>query len=215
MSTTLLLRGGCLVPGDGQAPHRADLLIRAGRIAAVGEDLPVPDGAEVLDAGGRLVVPGFVDAHSHAEAAVLDPEVQLALLRQGVTTVIAGQDGVSYAPGDGAHASAYFAAINGAHPTYRGSRVADLLATYDGRIPLSVAYLVMAAVLCGRPYLAEDAVKIGASPVCALVFSLLTLAMAVVCICLLRRKSPPPEEETGPAVLPAEAPAAENSQENN
>ena len=147
MSTTLLLRGGCLVPGDGQAPHRADLLIRAGRIAAVGEDLPVPDGAEVLDAGGRLVVPGFVDAHSHADAAVLDPEVQLALLRQGVTTVIAGQDGVSYAPGDGAHASAYFAAINGAHPTYRGSRVADLLATYDGRIPLSVAYLVPAGTV--------------------------------------------------------------------
>lgn len=82
-------------------------------------------------------------------------------------------------------------------------------------LALSVAYLVMAAVLCGRPYLAEDAVKIGASPVCALVFSLLTLAMAVVCICLLRRKSPPPEEGTGPAVLSAEVPAAENSQENN
>lgn len=82
-------------------------------------------------------------------------------------------------------------------------------------LALSVAYLVMTAVLCGRPYLAEDAVRIGASPVCALVFSLLTLAMSVVCICLLRRKSPPPEEGTGPAVLSAEVPAAENSQENN
>ena len=75
MTSTLLLRGGRLVPGDGQAPRRADLLIQAGRITEIGADLPVPDSAEVLDAGGRLVVPGFVDAHSHADAAVFDPEV--------------------------------------------------------------------------------------------------------------------------------------------
>lgn len=143
----LLVRGGEIVPGDGQAPHRADLLLEAGRIAEIGADLPVPAGAEVLDAAGRLVVPGFVDAHSHADAAVFDPEVQLALLRQGITTVIAGQDGVSYAPGDGAYADRYFTPINGAHPGYRGDRVADLLAGYDGRIPLSVAYLVPAGTV--------------------------------------------------------------------
>lgn len=147
MTSTLLVRGGLLVPGDGHAPLRADLLIEDGRIAAIGADLPVAGCAEVLEADGRLVVPGFVDAHSHADAAVLDPEVQLALLRQGVTTVIAGQDGVSFAPGDGAFASEYFAPINGAHPTYRGPRVADLLAGYDGRIPLTVAYLVPAGTV--------------------------------------------------------------------
>ena len=156
MTSTLLLRGGRLVPGDGQAPRRADLLIQAGRITEIGADLPVPDSAEVLDAGGRLVVPGFVDAHSHADAAVFDPEVQLALLRQGITTVIAGQDGVSYAPGDGAYGSSYFSAINGAHPSYRGDRVGDLLATYDGRIPLSVAYLVPAGTVRHEVMGADD-----------------------------------------------------------
>ncbi|WP_454131881.1 amidohydrolase family protein [Microbacterium lacticum] len=53
----------------------------------------------MLDATGRLVMPGLVDAHSHADGAVFRSDVQRALLRQGVTTVIAGQDGVSYAPG--------------------------------------------------------------------------------------------------------------------
>ncbi|AXK44193.1 N-acyl-D-amino-acid deacylase family protein [Brachybacterium saurashtrense] len=161
--TDLLLRGGHLVPGDGRGPHRADLLISGGRIAALGEDLPVPAGAEVLDAGGRLVVPGFVDAHSHADATVFDPEVQLALLRQGVTTVVAGQDGVSFAPGDGAFAGEYFAPINGRHPSYTGPRVADLLAGYDGRLPLQVAYLVPAGTvrhevmgLADRPATAEE-----------------------------------------------------------
>lgn len=145
--STLLVRGGLVHPGDGLAPLRADVLIDGERIAEIGPDLDAPAGAAVLEADGRLVVPGFVDAHSHADAAVFEPEVQLALLRQGITTVIAGQDGVSYAPGDGAFAGEHFAPINGAHPSYRGPRVADLLAGYDARIPLGVAYLVPAGTV--------------------------------------------------------------------
>src|SRR5699024_9867812 len=126
----------------------ADVLIEGERIADVGRIDPArARGAQVLEANGRLVMPGFVDAHSHAEGAVFAPQVQLALLRQGVTTVIAGQDGISYAPGDGAHASEYFAAINGPHPTFRGGSVADLLSTYDGTVPANVAYLVPAGTV--------------------------------------------------------------------
>ncbi|GEB94039.1 hypothetical protein [Microbacterium lacticum] len=76
--------------------------------------------------------------------AVFRSDVQRALLRQGVTTVIAGQDGVSYAPGDGVWSSRYFAAINGPHPTFAGGAVAELLATYDGTTPLGDGYLVPA-----------------------------------------------------------------------
>ncbi|MGO1198613.1 MAG: N-acyl-D-amino-acid deacylase family protein [Brachybacterium sp.] len=124
------------------------MLVEGERIAAVGRlDAGRTRGAQVLEADGRLVMPGFIDAHSHAEGAVFDPEVQLALLRQGVTSVIGGQDGVSYAPGDGAWASEYFAAINGPHPSFRGGSVADLLATYDGAVPLNVAYLVPAGTV--------------------------------------------------------------------
>src|SRR5690606_29420412 len=111
---------------------------------------------------GRLLLPGFVDAHVHGEAAVLDEDVQLAMLRQGVTSVVVGQDGVSWAPsprpgeatagsagtepGGSLHdaaawASGYFAAINGEHPTFRGGPVADLLATYDGTTRVNVGYL--------------------------------------------------------------------------
>lgn len=66
-------------------------------------------------------MPSLVGAHSHADGAVFRSDVQRALLRQGVTTVIAGQDGVSYAPGDGVWSSRYFAAINGPHPTSRAA----------------------------------------------------------------------------------------------
>ena len=144
------LRGGTLVDADGERP--GDLLLADGRV--VDGD---PAGADVVvDVTGRLVLPGLVDAHSHADAAVLDPAVALALLRQGVTTVVAGQDGVSFAPGDGSFATRYFAALNGSHPTYRGPGVAALLAGYDGASPLNVGYLVPAGTVreqvCGlRP----------------------------------------------------------------
>ena len=41
------------------------VLIDGGRIAAVGKDVPIPEGAQRVDAGGRLVLPGMIDAHSH------------------------------------------------------------------------------------------------------------------------------------------------------
>ena len=146
----ILLRGGTLVDADGARP--GDLLLEHGRVV----DGDPRDAAEVVDATGRLVLPGLVDAHSHADAAVFEPEVALALLRQGVTTVVAGQDGVSFAPGDGAFATRYFAALNGRHPTYAGPGVADLLAGYDGTTPVNVGYLVPAGTVreqvCGlRP----------------------------------------------------------------
>ncbi|MDN5821332.1 MAG: amidohydrolase family protein [Brachybacterium sp.] len=145
-TSTVLIRGGRVVTSSGVEP--ADVLIEGERIIDVGRiDPSHVQGAHVLEADGRLVMPGFIDAHSHAEGAVFAPEVQLALLRQGVTSVIGGQDGVSYAPGDGAWASEYFAAINGPHPTFHGGSVADLLATYDGAVPVNVAHLVPAGTV--------------------------------------------------------------------
>lgn len=62
MSGPLLVRGGTLV--DAAGPHRADVLVRDGRIAAVGADLGAA-GGEVVDAGGAYVIPGAIDVHTH------------------------------------------------------------------------------------------------------------------------------------------------------
>lgn len=141
-----VLRGGTVIDGTGIAARRADVEIRSGRIARIGR-IPSRAGEHAVDCRDRLVMPGFIDAHSHADGAVFLPEVQLALLRQGITTVIGGQDGVSYAPGDGVWASRYFGAVNGPHPTYRGGGVAALLATYDRATSLNVGYLVPAGTV--------------------------------------------------------------------
>jgi N-acyl-D-amino-acid deacylase len=134
------------VDGTGGPPRLADLAVCGDRVEAVGRIEAAPDDA-VLDVTGRYVLPGFIDAHTHADAAVFSTEVQRGLLRQGLTSVVAGQDGVSYAPGDGSYATSYFAAINGPHPTYAGGGVDGLLSSYDEATPLNVGYLVPAGTV--------------------------------------------------------------------
>ena len=93
----VVVAGGELIDGLAPTPLRADVGVRDGRVTAIGR-LADSVAAQRIDATGRLVMPGFVDAHSHADAAVLDPATQLAALRQGVTTLVCGQDGLSFAP---------------------------------------------------------------------------------------------------------------------
>ena len=60
-----LLRGGTLWTATGTVLPDTDLLLRDGKLAAIGKALPLPDGATVVDARGRIVTPGLVDMHSH------------------------------------------------------------------------------------------------------------------------------------------------------
>ena len=77
----------------GRVLENATILLDGERIAAVGRDLTVPAGAEVLDAGGRWVGPGFVDIHLHGggcDSWLNDPEAVAAYhLRHGSTTLVA------------------------------------------------------------------------------------------------------------------------------
>ena len=82
----LLVRGGRLVdPGNGR-DGVADLLFEDGTVAAVGAGLSVPTGAQVLDATGRLVIPGVVDTHTHVGAPYWPGHAMMA--RAGVTTAL-------------------------------------------------------------------------------------------------------------------------------
>ena len=143
----IVLRGGSVVDGDGSAPRLADVAVVADRIAAIGEpgQLDSADAHEVVECQGRLLFPGFVDAHVHGDALVLDRAAQLAALAQGVTTFIVGQDGLSFVPASpetARYVAAYFAAVNGRWPTDPPPRtVRELLAAYDRATPLNVATL--------------------------------------------------------------------------
>src|SRR5262245_36454127 len=95
MRAEIAIRGGTVVDGSGAAPYRADVAIAGGRVTAIEATLRAP---RELDAGGRLVVPGFIDMHTHYDPQVLwDPGLTPSSWH-GVTAVVAGNCGYSLAP---------------------------------------------------------------------------------------------------------------------
>src|SRR3982751_2253783 len=93
----LLIHGGTVIDGTRRPRFAADVGIRAGRIAAVG-DLQGHAAHDSIDAAGRIVTPGFIDSHTHDDQALLSQPDMTFKVSQGVTTVVAGNCGISIAP---------------------------------------------------------------------------------------------------------------------
>ncbi len=95
----LLIGGGTVVDGTGGPGRPADILVRDGCIAFVGDidedTIEMVDGAERFDASGLVVAPGFIDAHAHGDPTDPDDPPFHNFLAMGVTTIVLGQDGGS------------------------------------------------------------------------------------------------------------------------
>ncbi len=96
--TRTLLTGGSVFDGTGSEGSSLDLMIEDDRISAVSTRIePSPD-VRVIDVKGKVVTPGFIDLHSHADFSILAfPDAQSALL-QGITTIATGNCGGGVAP---------------------------------------------------------------------------------------------------------------------
>ncbi len=92
----LIIRGGTVVDGTGAPRFLAEIAIGNGRITAIGNDLG--DATEVLEATGLIVTPGFVDIHTHYDGQATWDSLLEPSSGHGVTTVVAGNCGVGFAP---------------------------------------------------------------------------------------------------------------------
>jgi dihydroorotase/N-acyl-D-amino-acid deacylase len=93
----ILIRNGRILDGAGNPWFRGDVGIRGGRIAAVGH-LPGATARRTIDAQQQIVAPGFLDIHNHSREAMFDAPNGENFIRQGVTSIIEGNDGSSPIP---------------------------------------------------------------------------------------------------------------------
>ena len=144
-----LIRGGTVIDGTGRPPVRADVGIRDGRVAAVGQ--LTESATHSIDAEGRVVAPGFIDMHTHVDAQVMwEPELTPTCLH-GVTTVIGGNCGFAIAPIDdssGDYVMRMLAAVEGMPVRsletaldFNWSSYGDWLARIDGKAGLNCGFI--------------------------------------------------------------------------
>ena len=130
----IIVRNGTVFDGLGAPGKELDVVISGGRIIAVVRE-STDKGTIEIDARGLAVAPGFIDIHSHGDGSLWsDPRAE-SLVRQGITTIVVGQDGSSRAPratGDGREDDSrrqfatLRAALGGARPAAaRGQRRVD------------------------------------------------------------------------------------------
>ncbi len=82
-----------LFDGSGAAPQRGALRLQGDRIVAVGAAVVPQTGDRVVDAHGLALAPGFIDTHSHHDRGLASAADAPAMLSQGITTIVVGQDG--------------------------------------------------------------------------------------------------------------------------
>ncbi len=94
----LVIRGGMVIDGTGTPARELDVAITGDRISALSARIG-ERGTEEIDARGHVVAPGFVDLHSHGDSTMREDPRMESLVRQGITTIVVGQDGSSQADG--------------------------------------------------------------------------------------------------------------------
>jgi len=92
----LIIKNANIIDGTGAPSYVGSVGVRGGRIVIS----PTDDAERVIDARGRHLAPGFIDAHSHGDLILGSPAAHLFKSNQGVTTEICGQCGLSMAPVD-------------------------------------------------------------------------------------------------------------------
>jgi N-acyl-D-amino-acid deacylase len=151
-SFDVLITAGRVIDGTGNPWFRGDVGIRGDRIAAMGR-LAGASATTVIDARGKIVCPGLVDAHVHGDLALFMDPLHEPAIRQGVTTYIIGQDGVAMAPASPAvlaYMCRYTAGFSGGaewlarseSERLRWSSMDEYLSCFDRRCAVNVACLV-------------------------------------------------------------------------
>jgi N-acyl-D-amino-acid deacylase len=139
----LVVTDAVVVDGSGAEGFPGWVAVRGDRIAGVGRSPDAPPATRTLDAGGRIVAPGFVDVHNHSDLVPFVEPWMDSTLRQGVTTVVVGNCGASPWPRAGARDAASMIGVDAGDLDVEWVGFGDFLAAIDASEPaVNIAALV-------------------------------------------------------------------------
>ena len=93
-----LITGGMIIDGTGNVGFKGDIAIEGDRVKILVGGTSSVQATKIIDAGGCIVAPGFIDVHTHSGLMALAEPLNEPKIRQGVTTELVGLDGLGYAP---------------------------------------------------------------------------------------------------------------------
>jgi N-acyl-D-amino-acid deacylase len=167
MPFDVLVQNARVIDGTGNPWFRGDVAIRAGRIEAVAPHLPA-EAREIVDASPYVACPGFIDAHTHSDFVFfVDPTAQ-SKVRQGVTTEVIGNCGMSGAPYFGGATEKLLPSPRGFVPTWESiPEYLDALARQPKPVHLAplVGHGTLRAAVVGhqdRPATADELSRMAA-----------------------------------------------------
>ena len=147
-NASILITNATVIDGSGSPSRRASVRIQGTRIAAIG-DLAPRTSERTIDAGGLVLAPGFIDTHTHGDDGLDERPDALAVVSQGITTIIGGQDGGSSIPLSGffARLEKDKAAVNVGMYAGHGSIRDSVLGTDFKRVASAAEVARMSAIL--------------------------------------------------------------------
>ncbi len=93
----IVIINGRIVDGTGDPAYLSDLAIKNGKITKINKEIS-DEATTVIDAEGLVIVPGFIDIHSHSDSNIPISNKLESMITQGITTAAVGQCGASLAP---------------------------------------------------------------------------------------------------------------------
>ena len=169
MMFDLIIRNGLIIDGTGRKAYTNDIGINGEFITTIG-NLNHIRGKTEINADGLAIAPGFIDAHAHSDGILLYDTQHANGIRQGITTEILGQDGLSYAPLSDKNYKIqrqYLNGILGSPPENLNMKtVKNFKANYHKKISINTAYPIPHSALrletvgfTDRPLIGKDLEK--------------------------------------------------------